>query len=423
MIILKNILLLTALAVTVSCAVNPVTGESELSLVSTKQEIAIGEQQYGPAQQSQGGQYVVDPQVQTYVAGIGEKLAAVSERPDLPYEFVVLNNSVPNAWALPGGKIAINRGLLVELDDEAELAAVLGHEIVHAAARHSASQMTRGALVNITAQLATIAASTQGYGDVGNMASQISGSAFMAKYGRDDELEADKYGMQYMARLGYDPSAAVSLQETFVRLNNNQQADFVSGMFASHPPSRARVDANLTLATKLPSGRRHRERFQTHIATLKKDAPAYLAEERAVAALKARDATKALQLLDGAIAVQPAEAQFWEIRGHAWSMLNKAESAEQAYTTAIRRNPQLFSPRLYRGLLRYEQGSYSGARADLSQSYTLFPTAVSAFYLGELFSRDGELQKAAGFYEQAADSGNPELANRARQKLAALASD
>lgn len=120
------------------CVINPVTGDRELALVSADQEIAIGEQQYAPSQQMQGGEYSIDPELTAYVKGVGDRLAAVSDR-QLPYEFVVLNSSVPNAWALPGGKIAVNRGLLTELGSEAELAAVLGHEIVHAAARNAAT--------------------------------------------------------------------------------------------------------------------------------------------------------------------------------------------------------------------------------------------------------------------------------------------
>ena len=131
----------TALALTAvmlgSCAVNPVTGQRELGFISEQRELTIGAEQYSPSQQSQGGQFSVDPELTDYVQGVGQRLAEVSDRP-LPYEFVVLNNSVPNAWALPGGKIAVNRGLLSELNNEAELAAVLGHEIVHAAARHGA---------------------------------------------------------------------------------------------------------------------------------------------------------------------------------------------------------------------------------------------------------------------------------------------
>src|SRR5690606_34951515 len=118
-------LLVTALITTglIGCAVNPVTGEQQLMLSGQVQDIATGAQHYKPSQQSQGGRYVVDPELTIYINQVGKKLAAVSGNPGLPYEFVVLNNDVPNAWALPGGKMAINRGLLVHLEDEAQLAA------------------------------------------------------------------------------------------------------------------------------------------------------------------------------------------------------------------------------------------------------------------------------------------------------------
>jgi predicted Zn-dependent protease len=142
----RVLVLVAALASVTACTVNPVTGKREISLVSEGSEIQMGTENYVPMQQSQGGEYDIDPELTVYVSGVGSRLAAVSDR-ELPYEFVVLNNSVPNAWALPGGKIAVNRGLLTELNSEAELAAVLGHEIVHAAARHSAKRMERGMLL------------------------------------------------------------------------------------------------------------------------------------------------------------------------------------------------------------------------------------------------------------------------------------
>ena len=139
--LLPYLLLLAAL--TSGCAINPVTGESELSFVSQDQELKIGAEQYAPSRQMQGGDYLTDPQIGEYVSRVGNRIAAASDR-KLPYEFKVINDSTPNAWALPGGKIAINRGLLTELQSEAELAAVLSHEIVHAAARHGAQGMERG---------------------------------------------------------------------------------------------------------------------------------------------------------------------------------------------------------------------------------------------------------------------------------------
>lgn len=418
--IISRCLILAACALGSACAVNPVTGENELSLVSEEQEIAIGEKQYMPSQQSQGGQYVVDPRLQSYVAEIGNKLAAVSHRPDLPYEFVVLNNSVPNAWALPGGKIAVNRGLLVQLDSEAELAAVLGHEIVHAAARHGAAQMSRGALTGFTAQMATIAGAAVGYGELASAASQAGSAAFMARYGRDDELQSDKYGMEYMAKLGYDPYAAVSLQETFVRLSANKQQDFISGLFASHPPSQARVNANRERAENLPAGQRFRERYQQHIALLHRDAAAYDKQEQAIAALEKKEAHQALALLDAALAIQPQEAQFWETRGHAWSMLEETAKAEQAYSTSIRKNPGYFSPKLYRGLAYLQTEQWTAARQDLRASHALLPNPVSAYFLGEVNEQLGDETQAIVYYQQAADSASKTIAQQARTKVALL---
>ena len=106
---LRLIIILFFTAITTACAVNPVTGEQQLMFVSEGQDAQIGQSQYKPAQQSQGALYYLDPELTLYVSSVGKKLAAVSDRPDLPYEFVILNNSVPNAWALPSGKIALKR--------------------------------------------------------------------------------------------------------------------------------------------------------------------------------------------------------------------------------------------------------------------------------------------------------------------------
>ena len=205
-----------------ACGTNPVTGKKELQFVSESQELQIGAQQYSPARQSQGGDFKVLPELTAYVNSVGQKLGAVSDR-QLPYEFTVLNSSVPNAWALPGGKIAINRGLLTELDNEAELAAVLGHEIVHAAARHGAKAQERGALLQVGMIAAQVGIAMSDVGaTAGNLMVQGAGvgaAMVTMKYGRDAELEADYYGMRYMQRAGYDPMGAVTLQEKFVKLS------------------------------------------------------------------------------------------------------------------------------------------------------------------------------------------------------------
>jgi predicted Zn-dependent protease len=245
---------LLALLALAACGVNPVTGKKEIQFVSEGQELKLGEQNYAPMRQAEGGDFDVLPELTTYVNEVGQKLAAVADR-KLPYEFVVLNNSVPNAWALPGGKIAVNRGLLTELQSEAELAAVLGHEIVHAAARHGAKAQERGTLLQAGMAAAQIGAAVGGV-DTNVAGLLIQGAGVGAqlvqqKYGRDQELEADYYGMKYMKLAGYDPGGAVTLQETFVRLSQQggaKQQSWLEGLFASHPPSIERVEKNKATA-------------------------------------------------------------------------------------------------------------------------------------------------------------------------------
>ena len=404
---------------TAGCSVNPVTGKNELSLISATQEIALGEKNYGPSRQSQGGDYYLDTDLQAYIESVGNRLAAVSDRPHLPYEFVVLNNPVPNAWALPGGKIAINRGLLVYLQDESQLAAVLAHEIVHAAARHGASQLSRGTLANIG--MLAIAVGAQGKDSAGlyASASQLGAAAWMAKYGRDDELESDYYGMEYMARAGYEPQGAVELQRTFVTLNEGRASDFVSGLFASHPPSLQRVEANMAQAQALPRGQRYKERYQKAIAQLSVDAPAYSAQAEAEAALKKQQGEKAIAALDRAVAIQPDDSAFWQLRGQAWKLLNNLPNAELAFTTAISKNPQHFSAYLARGELRYERGQTSKGLEDIKRSYALLPTPVASYYLGEEALAAEQYSLAQKYFQQAYAAGG-ELAARSQRQLRAI---
>ena len=267
--------LLLSLALASGCSVNPVTGKRELILMSTAQEIEMGKQYYVPMQQSQGGEYDVDPALTAYVQRVGNSVAS-QRGVNLPYEFVVLNNSVPNAWALPGGKVAINRGLLTEMESEAELAAVLGHEAVHAAARHSAQQQTRGMLLQVGVVGTAIAASDSDYGNLIVGGANLLAQAGIARYGRSAELQADRYGMQYMSKAGYDPQGAVELQQTFVRLSEGRRADWLSGLFASHPPSQSRVEANrATAATLSEGGRDGKAEYARAMARTMELKPAY----------------------------------------------------------------------------------------------------------------------------------------------------
>ncbi|WP_084005389.1 M48 family metalloprotease [Gilvimarinus polysaccharolyticus] len=414
--------LLASLAIlTTGCSVNPVTGQNELSLMSPAQEVALGAQQYTPSQQSQGGRYVVDPDLNVYVNKVGQKLAAVSDRRELPYEFVVLNNDVPNAWALPGGKIAINRGLLVLLGDEAELAAVLGHEIVHAAARHGAKQQTQGTLLNAGLMAAGVALASQDQQTAGLAvgALGVGAQAWQARYGRDQELESDQYGIEYMVRAGYDPQGAVELQKTFVKLSEGQQANWMESFFASHPPSQQRVEINKKLAAQRPGGARNKTEYQRAIAQLKSDQSAYADYQKALQALSAENVAEAKQLTDRALAKQPKENLFWELKGRIAANEKDFAGSEQAFSKSIAANPEYFRPYIYRALAYRQLDKPDASASDLDKSMQLLPTQIASFYLGEYALQKGDKQKAVAYFQQAVQGGG-EIGQAAQAQLQKL---
>lgn len=399
-----------------ACVINPVTGDRELALISADQEIAIGEQQYGPSQQMQGGEYALDPELAAYVASVGQKLAAVSDRA-LPYEFVVLNSSVPNAWALPGGKIAVNRGLLTELDSEAELAAVLGHEIVHAAARHGALAMQRGLLLQGALIATQVAAQRSDYGSLAVGAASLGAQLLSMRNGREAELESDLYGMRYMAAAGYDPNAAVTLQEKFVRLSaqSGGSGGRLARLFATHPPSEERVAANRATAATLPQGGDlGRERYQAATARLRERQPAYEAYDAGRAALADNRPADAERSAQEALRLLPGEANIHALLGDIDASQGRYADAIRHYSDAIARNDNFFYYHLQKGLAHRQLRQWEDSRASLETSVRLLPTADAYYALGALAEQRGDRQSALEYYAQAASSSG--AAGRAAQE-------
>ena len=248
-----------------ACATNPVTGKKELSLMSEAEEIAYGQQADGEVRREMG--VYDDPELQRYVADIGDRLASLSHRPHLPWTFTVVDHQAVNAFALPGGYIYITRGILPYLTDEAELAGVLGHEIAHVTARHAAQQSTRAGLGGIgLAVLGIFVPATQPFGD---LTSAALGVAFL-KYGRDDERESDRLGMEYAARGGWDPAGVPQFLATLARIDELSERG-VPNWLSTHPEPGARVVEAQPIVAKLTApqaAERGRERFSERIDNL-----------------------------------------------------------------------------------------------------------------------------------------------------------
>lgn len=352
------------------CATNPVTGKSELQLIPESREIALGTEQYPYQLQMAGGEYTLIPELNDYVDRVGRNLAEESDRPGLPYEFSVVNDGSWNAWAMPGGKIAINRGLLQALDNESQLAAVLAHEIVHSAARHSARQMERNLWMRAGVAGLTMAVAEDLRQTVQQTGSIAAGLTHLS-YSRGAEREADYHGIRYMVEAGYDPQGAVRLQEKFAA---NQES--AGGWLSSHPSSIERVEANKQSLSGKTKGAGYVGGAEYRVRTrrLRVWAPYYDAYEKGVAALQKEDPRTALELSMQARKGVPEEALFYGLSAEAYERLGNPKAALRAWDQAVNRNPDWFLFWLKRGMLREKLGQRAEAAADYKRSFDLLPT-------------------------------------------------
>ena len=220
------------------CAINPVTGERELALISEEQEIAMGAEAAAQVRQSIG--LVDDSALQQYVSRVGLALAEDSERPDLPWAFAVVDDPMPNAFALPGGYIFVTRGLINLMTSEAELAAVLGHEIGHVTARHSVQQVSRAQIAQLGIGLgAVLSPEIAQFGDLLGSGLQL----LFLRYGRDAERQADELGFDYALDEGYAPGEAADVFRALLQSSEMAGRSPLPSWLASHPSEPERIAA------------------------------------------------------------------------------------------------------------------------------------------------------------------------------------
>jgi predicted Zn-dependent protease len=264
---------MAAAGLVAGCATNPVTGRSQLMLVSEDQEVQI-DKQNSPYQFSADYGTVQDKRLNDYIDRTGKNIAAQTHRTHMPYNFHVVNAIYVNAYAFPGGTIACTRGILLSLDNEAELAALLGHELGHVNARHTAEQMSKGMLTQTVVGGLAVVAGTQGavYGNLASQLGQFGAGALLASYSRDNEREADALGMEYMVRAGYSAQGMVGLMEVLQSMGKHKPSA-IELMFATHPMSDERYRTAVeTVDTKYKSTQNkplYRERYMDNTAKLR----------------------------------------------------------------------------------------------------------------------------------------------------------
>jgi predicted Zn-dependent protease len=395
------------------CAVNPATGKSELSLfeVPASKEIAIGQKTFPQALQQTGG-VCTDPQLNAYVSEVGKRLGHLSQRPDLPYQFRVVNDTTPNAFALPGGFIAITRGLLINLDNEAQLAAVLGHEVGHVAARHAVQEMQRGTLFDLALTALSGVTGDSAYGPLAQQAGELTTGLLDRSYSREQELEADRLGIDYMVLAGYNPVGAIQVQDFFyLQLEKGAEPSWLAGLFRTHPFSKERMLANKNyINSRYPQDLNNpryvigTQAFQAAIAPLLKTRKAYELYDQARNLEKQGALSQAIPIYGQAAAAAPEEPLILTGLGTALLKAEDLNSARSYLEKAVDLDGNYYYSRLGIGYVYLQEGETNRAVKELEASMNLLPTAQGGFLLAEGYEKAGHPQEALNLYRAVAQA-------------------
>ena len=348
------------------CATNPVTGKSEMMLLSEEEELQLGKDAFAQLEWQQGGPLRTDPATRGYLEGIVRELQQVSHRPGLPVDFTLQSASEPNAWAIPG-HTAMNRGLLQHLENEAQFAFVMGHEMGHVSARHSAARQSRATVGSAGIGILGAASEILGLGAVGGLAVGAAGAGtqlLLLSYDRDQELQADQLGALYMARVGYDPRQAVRSHEVLNKAidahlanlgKKREDASAMSAILSTHPRHEVRVSELQAYIKTLPASEVriqgdgiHADRWLRQTEPVRRLAPAYARYDRALLAFaqaiqaneqkqtavvrqklaeSQREVEAAIQLAD--------QAQFQTLQGYLLAVTGRTGDARTAFNRAI----------------------------------------------------------------------------------------
>jgi len=422
--IFLGIFVLLLLSFFYSCAVNPVTGKYELMLVSEKQELDIGKEAE-PSLQWEFGGYYPDRSLESYLESIVRQLWQNSERPNLPFKFHIQNTSIPNAFALPGN-VAITRGLLCDMENEAQFAAVIGHEIGHVMARHTAQKLSRLTLQQLGLSIGAAALEGQKGSDALLTLGALGSSLLLLSYDRDQEIQADRLGVKYMARLGYDPSEAISahkvlersVDDYLKRLGKKRTEDnFITRMLSTHPRADVRISEIQSMIAELqPYGLREdgkfSKRFQDAIKNIREVNKIYFIYDEAENLYQKGNFTAAEERLNKAISLDDRQASFHNLMGFIKLRQKNYAEAERAFRKALSID-NAYQPSYYGlGLIHYYQENYRQAVGEFKKSLNLFPQhAQTHFGLGKSYFQLQQYREAIPYLKNFSEAApkHPEV--------------
>ena len=383
------------------CATSPVTGKSILVGMSEAQEVQT-DAQVAPHQFSQDLGTIQDESVNRYVADIGQRMGLLTHRPQMPYSYRVLNANYVNAYTFPGGAMGVTRGILADLDDEAQLAALLGHELGHVNARHAAQRQGQNLVAQAALAGLNVAAQNSDWGGLMSMGGQIGASALLAGYSREHEREADALGQEYLVKAGYPATGMVRLHQLLVS-EEKAAPSLLQTMFSTHPMSSERMqaaqaaaDSRYRISNSLDA---RRERFMDSTASLRRIRPTIDACKNGETAMAARQYAKAQVEFQNALRRTPRDyasnlrmAQCLQAQGQTAKAVDYADNAREIY-------PQEAQAYKLAGVLALQQRDAGRAYQNLDRFDRLLPgDAGITFLKGISLEGMGNRQAAAQHY-------------------------
>lgn len=440
----RSVILALLCAVTVflvACQRDALTGESTLNLYSYEDEKKMGDEAVQPILAELGGLYP-DQATQDYVNNVGQKIVAAGRTrlrgeakfPDWEFRFYVVNTSMINAFALPGGHVFVTRGIMMNCKDESELAGLLGHEVAHVFARHSAERMSEVTLMIIPVALLAGVDESGGAAAVGMVAIQL----LAMKYGRDDETESDHYGMRFAVRAGYHPTGIVRVMEMLERYTNEHGGpgpEFLS----THPNPGNRVEyLNKQIKKEYPGDNStsvyNQPQYEAGIADMRRAQPAYDLADQGDAAMAAgieaegkgdsngaqANYRKALGLYQQAVSREPKHSILHVNVCQAQFYLRDFNAAETSARNALRLDGAGFWPNFMGGLVAAKRDDNNALVHRMENALRLVPESpVGMYYLAMGYDRQGRTGEAIPLYQKAYEAfgGEGELAQAARQRL------
>ncbi len=405
------------------CAVNPVTGKKQLLLMSESQEIGI-DQQNSPHQFSADYGAVLDKDLNSYITQIGKSIAATSHRPQMPYSFRCVNATYINAYAFPGGSIAVTRGILVNLENEDELAALLGHEIGHVNARHTAERMTKNLFLNAAVALGSAYVSTQNetYGTLVAGLGGIGAGMLLAHYSRDDERQADALGLEYMSNAAYNPRGMVGLMDLLRSLSRHKPSS-IEMMFSTHPMSDERYktakNASETKYGEFTKRSLKTKRYMDRTASLRKIKPVIEALQAGESQMMNQQYGKAERQFRDALKKAPHDYTALLLMTKCQLAQENAKEALQYAKKAVQVYPREAQGHHISGISHLMARQYGEAFQRFDEYEQMLPGNPNTIFLKGISQENMQhIEKAAQEYKrylQAVQQG--EQADHARQRL------